>query len=524
MKTTAALSLALALLLPAAASAAPNAGVMTYSGVLRTPGGTPVAGGTANITFKLYLAATGTTEFWSQNEPSVAIGSDGWFSVVLGSTSPLPDTQFLSQAWLGITVGGEVEMTPRLQVGAAPYALAVDYSSIGGCTAANQILQWNGTAWACIATPGGAGGFTPPACSSGQVMKWNGSAWACAADLDSGLATVSHDASLVGTGAAGSPLGLMSCADNQILQRVAGAWSCTPTPAGGGGVTSVGATLPLASSGGAAPVISLPAASGISSGYVTAADYIAFSGKAPSPGAIACGTSQVLTWTGTAFACVNDQNSGGTVTSVTAAAGSPITVASGTTTPVVGIGAASSTTAGALSSADWTTFSAKQNRVSGACAVGNSIRAINADGTVVCQADTNAGGTVLMKTVSTPSLVFPAATGVTNILRIDVTAPSAGVVTVVASGYCNANTTVVNTQFSIPLGTAPTSNWSFPQPLWRFPNGNPFGQIPFSNTEDFPAVAGLNSYYLNFSQDTALTIATSCGARATAYFTPTQLP
>jgi hypothetical protein len=54
----------------------------------------------------------------------------------------------------------------------------------------------------------------------------------------------------------------------------------------------------------------------------------------------------------------------GTVTSVTGAAGGPISVANPTTTPEISIQTASSTQAGVLSSADWNTFNSKENVLS----------------------------------------------------------------------------------------------------------------------------------------------------------------
>jgi hypothetical protein len=83
---------------------------------------------------------------------------------------------------------------------------------------------------------------------------------------------------------------------------------------------------------------------------------------------VACTNNQIPRWNGSAWACANDANSGGTVTSVasgTGLTGGPIT-ASGTL------------------AADTTYL---QRRVSTACAVGSSIRAIAADGSVTCQAD-----------------------------------------------------------------------------------------------------------------------------------------
>ncbi len=362
MKTIRNLGLALAVLLPTLASAVPNQGVMTYSGILKKTGGAveTVAQG---LTFKLYDVATGGLPLWTESFTAVPTDpATGWFSVVLGASGvPLPDTQFLNQMYLGVTVVADgVEMTPRVTIGAATYALSVDYAGISGCTVANQVLQWNGTAWTCIATPSGTGGFTPPSCATNQVMKWNGTAWACAADLDTGITSVITAFPLSGTGLSVAPVTLTPCANGQILQSNGGVWSCIATPTGGtGGVTSISVTAPLISTGGATPALSIAHATATTSGFIDPLDFAAFSGKAPSPGA-ACLPGQVLDWNGTAFQCVTDQAGTGTVTGVAAAVGTPITI-TGTTVPTLKMFHAGDGTgnAGYIAAADYARFDAK---------------------------------------------------------------------------------------------------------------------------------------------------------------------
>jgi len=76
-----------------------------------------------SLTFSLYKAPTGGAVIWSEVQ-SVA-PQDGWFSVVLGDAESggtvFPDWDG-SPLWLGITVLGDVEMTPRTPLLPVPYA------------------------------------------------------------------------------------------------------------------------------------------------------------------------------------------------------------------------------------------------------------------------------------------------------------------------------------------------------------------------------------------------------------------
>jgi hypothetical protein len=112
-------------------------------------------------------------------------------------------------------------------------------------------------------------------------------------------------------------------------------WS---TPASGT-ITAVTATAPVASSGGTAPNISMPAATTSVSGYLTSTDWNTFNSKGS--GTVTSVAALTLGTTGT------DLSS---------------SVANGTTTPVItlNVPTASATNRGALSAADWTTFNSKQ--------------------------------------------------------------------------------------------------------------------------------------------------------------------
>jgi hypothetical protein len=100
---------------------------ITYQGVLKD-GNEDLVNGTREITFKLFDALTGGTEWWSETHTSVAV-TDGIFNVELGSITswytPDPPVLFDLTFWLEIQVTGDTgPLTPRTQFTAVPYSLA----------------------------------------------------------------------------------------------------------------------------------------------------------------------------------------------------------------------------------------------------------------------------------------------------------------------------------------------------------------------------------------------------------------
>ena len=96
-----------------------------YQGRLADKNGAPLTQ-TVNMTFRLYAAASGGSPLWEEpwtGANSVQV-SDGLFNVMLGSLTPIPPTVITSNSnlFLGITVGTDSEMSPRVQLGSVPFA------------------------------------------------------------------------------------------------------------------------------------------------------------------------------------------------------------------------------------------------------------------------------------------------------------------------------------------------------------------------------------------------------------------
>jgi len=77
--------------------------------------------------FRLYDVTAGGTPLWEEQwtgSNGVQV-SDGLFNVMLGSLTPIPQSVITgnSTLFLGITVGTDDEMTPRVQLGSVPFAV-----------------------------------------------------------------------------------------------------------------------------------------------------------------------------------------------------------------------------------------------------------------------------------------------------------------------------------------------------------------------------------------------------------------
>ena len=137
-------------------SAAPQ--TISFSARLKTNAGNVVPDGNYNIGFKLYTQESGGQAVWSetyidQNGPSE--GSDnrikvvnGYLSAKLGSLQAFgSQVNWEDSLWLTMNIGGteqvaepgwDGEMSPRIQMGAVPYAMNAD--TVGG-KSARQLVQ-----------------------------------------------------------------------------------------------------------------------------------------------------------------------------------------------------------------------------------------------------------------------------------------------------------------------------------------------------------------------------------------------
>lgn len=95
---------------------------LSVQGILKKSNGVAVEDGNYNIIFKLYTAETGGIPIWTENQSDVEVSS-GIYSATLGVINPLT-VAFDQLYYLGVTVGS-TELTPRILLTSAPYALSL---------------------------------------------------------------------------------------------------------------------------------------------------------------------------------------------------------------------------------------------------------------------------------------------------------------------------------------------------------------------------------------------------------------
>lgn len=127
---------------------------LSYQGTLTDKSGNPITA-TKTIDFKLYDVVTGGTALWTETQ-TVTVSS-GRFGVVLGVVTPFDSSILTGNTWIGVTIQGETEMTPRQKLTSVAYAhvagkvldQSVTAASIGEPCSVGQTLVKTASGWTC---------------------------------------------------------------------------------------------------------------------------------------------------------------------------------------------------------------------------------------------------------------------------------------------------------------------------------------------------------------------------------------
>lgn len=95
---------------------------LSIQGVLRDNTGASVADATKNLTFRLYTVETSGTAVWDETQTIEVV--NGVYSATLGVVNSLAELDYSVSYWLGISIDGAEEMTPRTKLTLSPYAIA----------------------------------------------------------------------------------------------------------------------------------------------------------------------------------------------------------------------------------------------------------------------------------------------------------------------------------------------------------------------------------------------------------------
>ncbi|MGA8490735.1 MAG: hypothetical protein WB711_09955 [Terriglobales bacterium] len=335
---------------PAAVSAnAVVPSIMHFNGVLTDVNGKPLTG-TVGVTFFLYQDSQGGAPLWMETQ-NVQPDKTGRYSVMLGSSTSqgLPASVFASgeARWLGVQVHGQDEQ-PRVLLMSVPYAMkALDAETIGGKPASSFMLAPTPNSKAPVLPPGtitgsGTADFVP--LFTGTTTIGNSKVFQTVGG-DIGIATTTPAATLdvKGTGDLRDTLTLFPKSTHPTLsvhgtvfevnnkgvvtfvsgQTFPGTGTVTSVGSGagltGGPITTSG-TLSIKTAGVTNAMLAHSSLTVTANSPLTGGGAVSLGGST-SLGLKSCASGQILKWNGSAWACAADNNSGGTVTSITAGTG-----------------------------------------------------------------------------------------------------------------------------------------------------------------------------------------------------------
>ncbi|MDD5210011.1 MAG: hypothetical protein PHV36_11535 [Elusimicrobiales bacterium] len=125
--------------------------LINFQGKLTDSAGTAITVSVPMV-FKFYTTATGGSLVWSENQ-DVVPDSTGLYSVLLGSATSFSTygISFSTSYWLGVTVGTDLEMTPRYKIVSSAYALYSINSGTAAYSVNSGTSAWaNGVDWPMV--------------------------------------------------------------------------------------------------------------------------------------------------------------------------------------------------------------------------------------------------------------------------------------------------------------------------------------------------------------------------------------
>ncbi len=128
-----------------------------------------------NLTFKIFDAATGGTELWSEDHFGTVLDGDGLFNVILGQTTPIDTLKFGRDYWIELWVAG-APLGTRYKLTADAYSFRAIYADTVG---------WGGIKDMPAGFADGVDneGASLPSGSSGQTIYHNGTDWVATSNL-----------------------------------------------------------------------------------------------------------------------------------------------------------------------------------------------------------------------------------------------------------------------------------------------------------------------------------------------------
>ena len=130
---------------------------ISYQGVLAASDGTLVPNGNHNLTISLYESPSGGSAVYTENH-TVAI-VNGIFNAIIGSITTLPASVKFDRAYyMGVSVDGGAELTPRTPMTAAPYAMNALHADVADAlspSATGVVSSINGQSGQIILQGGG---------------------------------------------------------------------------------------------------------------------------------------------------------------------------------------------------------------------------------------------------------------------------------------------------------------------------------------------------------------------------------